>query len=67
MVTFEKLSHYCLKHLTKDREVRVVGRLKQEKLNVNAIEPDSRIVIVAEHVEFKPVLNMQSDTDRKVV
>ncbi|WP_246745058.1 hypothetical protein [Thiospirochaeta perfilievii] len=56
-----------MKHLTKDREVRVVGRLKQEKLNVNAIEPDSRIVIVAEHVEFKPVLNMQSDTDRKVV
>lgn len=67
IVTFSNLADSCMKHLTKNRGVRVVGRLKQEKLDANGNGPYSGVVIVAEHVEFKPVLNMQSDTDREVV
>ena len=45
----------CGSTLTKGRGVRVVGRLKQDRWNDENGAPKSRIKIVAEHVEFKPV------------
>jgi single-strand DNA-binding protein len=38
----------------KGRGVRVVGRLKQERWSDKEGKPQARIVIVAEHVEFRP-------------
>jgi single-strand DNA-binding protein len=38
----------------KGRGVRAVGRLKQERWTGNDGKAQSRIVIVAEHVEFRP-------------
>jgi single-strand DNA-binding protein len=45
----------CAENLKKGRGVRVVGRLKQDRWNDTEGKPRSRIVIVAEHVEFKPL------------
>ena len=38
----------------KGKGVRVVGRLKQERWNGNDGKPRSKVVIVAEHIEFRP-------------
>ena len=43
-----RLGEKCLSDLKKGRGVRVVGRLKQDG---NA----GQVIIVAEHVEFKPI------------
>ena len=38
----------------KGRGVRVVGRLKQERWQDNEGKAKARVIIVAEHVEFRP-------------
>lgn len=43
----------CGEYLSKGRGIRVVGRLKQERWESMGATR-SKIVIVAEHVEFKP-------------
>ena len=53
-VTAGKLATVCAEHLTKGRGIRVVGRLKQERWEDPGGESRSKIVIVAEHVEFQP-------------
>lgn len=50
----------CGSLLTKGRGVRIVGRLKQDRWNDENGNPKSRIKIVAEHVEFKPVTGNQN-------
>ncbi|MGL1890452.1 MAG: single-stranded DNA-binding protein [Spirochaetaceae bacterium] len=45
----------CIKHLCKGRGVRVVGRLKQDRWLDDQEQMHSRIKVVAEHVEFKPI------------
>lgn len=49
------LAEICVKHLNKGRGVRVVGRLKQDRWVDETENNRSKIKIVAEHVEFKPV------------
>ena len=44
---FGRLGQACMNELKKNRGVRAVGRIKQLGI-------DSKMVIVAEHVEFKP-------------
>lgn len=51
--TWNKTAESCSHYLQKGRGVRVVGRLKQERWQQNG-QSHSRIVIIAEHVEFKP-------------
>ena len=55
--TWARLAERCGEQLEKGRNVRVVGRLKQDKWNDKEGNPRSRIKIVAEHVEYrrKPV------------
>ena len=53
--TFGKLATVCAEHLTKGRGVRVVGRIKQERWEDADGNARSKVVIVAEHVEFQPV------------
>jgi single-strand DNA-binding protein len=52
--TWAKLAEsvYNLGH--KGRGVRVVGRLKQERWNDKDGKAKSKILIIAEHVEFRP-------------
>ena len=52
--TWSRLAESVNKLASRGRGVRVVGRLKQERWNDNGGMAKSRIVIVAEHVEFRP-------------
>jgi single-strand DNA-binding protein len=47
------LAESCLKYLQKGRGVRVVGRLRQERWTDKEGGNKERILVVAEHVEFK--------------
>ena len=53
ITTWGKLASVCAEHLTKGRGVRVVGRLKQERWDADD-KPRTKLLIVAEHVEFQP-------------
>ncbi len=53
--TWSRLAEICGQTLKKGRGVRVVGRLKQDRWEDATGKSQSRLKIVAEHVEFKPV------------
>lgn len=61
---WSKLAQTCGEILKKGRGVRVVGRLKQDRWEDGAGKTQSRIKIVAEHVEFKPVFKRDEDDAR---
>ncbi len=48
-----KQAEICEKYLEKGRGIRVVGRLKQNRWEQDG-HSRSKIVIVAEHIEFRP-------------
>ena len=52
--THGKLATVCHEHLRKGRGLRVVGRIKQERWEDDAGNSRSKVVIIAEHVEFQP-------------
>ena len=49
-----KLAEACNARGKKGRGVRIVGRIKQERWNDAEGKSHARVVIVAEHVEFRP-------------
>ena len=53
--TWGKLAETCGKNCTKGRGVRIVGRMKQDRWVGSDGKNYSRIKLVAEHVEFKPL------------
>ena len=63
--TWGQLATVCAEHLQKGRGVRVVGRIKQERWEDAAGNARSKVVIVAEHVEFQPrrATAPQADTE----
>jgi len=52
--TWTKLAESCSRQGKKGRGCRVVGRLKQDRWSGEDGKQRSRVVIVAEHVEFRP-------------
>lgn len=52
---WSRLGLACSQNLKKGRGVRVVGRLKQDRWTDSEGKTKSRVMIVAEHVEFKPI------------
>jgi single-strand DNA-binding protein len=64
--TWSKLAENCSNLGHKGRGVRVVGRLKQQRWNDTEGKPQSKVMIVAEHVEFKPVFNKKFDSYNNV-
>ena len=54
---WSKLAERCGETLRKGRGVRVVGRLKQDRWTDGEGQNHSRIKIVGEHVEFRPVFS----------
>jgi len=53
---FGKIAEYCQANSEKGRGMRVVGRLKQERWKTTDGKNTSSISIIAEHIEFKPLL-----------
>lgn len=56
IVAFGETSKFCVSHCKEGRGIRVVGRLVQEKWTDSTGYKQSRMVVVAEHVEFKPMV-----------
>ena len=56
VTTWSRLAEVCGEYLKKGRGVRVVGRLKQDRWTGPEGQARSKVMIVAEHVEFKPNL-----------
>jgi len=48
------MAGYVAEHATKDRGLRIVGRLKQSRWTDTDGKAHSKISVVAEHIEFKP-------------
>jgi len=60
--TWSKLAQTCGEVLKKGRGVRVVGRLKQDRWTDSDGKPRSKVIVVAEHVEFKPAFKKPEST-----
>lgn len=56
VTTWGRQAEVCNEYLKKGRGVRVVGSLRQDRWTDTEGRNHSRILIVAEHVEFKPQL-----------
>ena len=52
-----------IRNLYKDRGVRVVGRLKHRRWKDEEGKEYSRVVVIAEHIEFKPHVKKPCETD----
>ena len=64
--TFGRSAEFCEKKAKKGRGVRVVGRLKQDVWKDSDGKSQSKVYVVAEHIEYKPVYQKaqgESDED----
>ena len=61
VTTWNRLAETCGEYLKKGRGVRVVGRLKQDRWSDQEGRNHSRVLIIAEHVEFKPQFNKEKN------
>ena len=59
------LGKNCMTYLQKGRGVRVVGRLRQERWTDKDGGNRERILVVAEHVEFKKEPNTTTKADER--
>lgn len=59
-----KLADVCEENITKGRGIRVVGRLKQSRWTNEEGKNRSKINIVAEHVEFKPLFKKTPEDEK---
>jgi len=53
--TWGKLAESCGEYCLKGRVVRISGRIKQNRWTDSEGENQSKIIVITEHVEFKPV------------
>ncbi len=58
---YNQLAEWCGKKATKGRGVRVVGRLKQDTWKDESGKSASRIYVVAEHIEYKPMKKTETE------
>lgn len=64
--TWSRLAVSCIENLQKGRGVRVVGRLRQNRWVDATGKNQSKVLIVAEHVEFKPKTNRLIDAEKTI-
>ena len=57
---YGKMAEYCETKAKKGRGVRVVGRLKQDSWKDSEGKSFSKVYVVAEHIEYKPVKKTES-------
>lgn len=62
--TYGKMAEICAKQACKGRSVRVVGRLKQDRWKDSENKSQSKIYVVAEHLEYKPKMQTTSDENQ---
>jgi len=60
---YGKMAEICEKQGSKGRGMRVVGRLKQNRWKDTDGKTQSKIFVVAEHVEFKPKFNNSQNSE----
>ncbi len=58
---WSRLAETCYSKGKKGRGVRIVGRLKQDRWTSSDGKPQSRITIIAEHVEFRPEFKKETN------
>lgn len=63
---YGKMAEICEKNSIKGRGVRVVGRLKQNRWKDNDGKSNSKIIVVAEHCEYKPKITPADEDSSKV-
>jgi single-strand DNA-binding protein len=51
--TWGKLSLNCNENLYNDKEIRIVGRIKENRWNDSTGILQTKVKIIAEHIEFK--------------
>jgi len=59
------MAEVCEKKAKKGRGVRVVGRLKQDVWKDADGKQQSKVYVVAEHIEYKPVFQKDSAESEK--
>lgn len=64
--TYGKLAEFCANATEKGRGIRVVGRLKQHRWKNTDGKSSSKIYVVAEHVEFKPLKKNNSAENKSI-
>ena len=62
---YGKLAESCEKNGGKGRGVRVVGRLKQSRWKNNDGKNQSRVYVIAEHIEYKPKFEKKDSPELK--
>jgi single-strand DNA-binding protein len=65
VTTWARLAEVCGEYLKKGRGVRVVGRLKQDRWTDPDGKSHSRVIVIAEHVEFKPQLKKDGEEGKE--
>ena len=62
---YGKMAETCEKNGIKGRGVRVVGRLKQSRWKNNDGRNQSRVYVIAEHIEYKPKFEKKDSSEAK--
>ncbi len=62
---YGKMAEYNVEKAIKGRGIRIVGRLKQDTWKDANGKTASRIYVVAEHIEYKPVKKVDTSAEEK--
>jgi single-strand DNA-binding protein len=62
--TWARMAELCAKELKKGRGVRIRGRIKQDRWEGKDGKVKSRVKIIADHVEFKPLFKKEDSPDK---
>ena len=62
---YNQVAEWCGKKATKGRGVRVVGRLKQDTWKDENGKSASKVYVVAEHIEYKPMKKIEAEEAAK--
>jgi single-strand DNA-binding protein len=62
---YGKMAEYCGEKAKKGRGVRVVGRLKQDTWKDENGKSASKVYVVAEHIEYKPMKKVEAEEAAK--
>ena len=60
---FGNIADFSSKYATKGRGVRIVGRLKQNRWKDDDGKSHSKVKIIAEHIDYKPVAKKSQGAD----
>ena len=59
---YGKTAEFCQSRGFKGRDVRIVGRLKQDVWKDETGKKQSKVYVITEHIEYKPVFQKKAET-----